>query len=179
MPIKKPTVKKPTKKNTKKPVKRPVGRPKIDIDMNLVDSLCKIQCTGVEIAAILGIAYDSLNNKINEYFAMNFSEYIKEKANGGRASLRRMQWKAAEEGNCTMQIWLGKNYLGQSDKVETENHTVVDADGFEKALSESAKAIWPIHYTQKQLNKVSQNTGETPEGIGDIAQNDNKNEENG
>ena len=29
--------------------------------------------------------------------------------------LRQMQWKSAENGNVTMQIFLGKQVLGQSD----------------------------------------------------------------
>jgi hypothetical protein len=29
--------------------------------------------------------------------------------------LRRMQFESANKGNVTMQIWLGKQYLGQSD----------------------------------------------------------------
>lgn len=34
----------------------------------------------------------------------------------GKRSLRRMQWKSAKGGNATMQIWLGKQLLGQTDK---------------------------------------------------------------
>jgi hypothetical protein len=33
-------------------------------------------------------------------------------------SLRRLQWNNAKKGNVTMQIFIGKQYLGQSDKVE-------------------------------------------------------------
>jgi hypothetical protein len=33
----------------------------------------------------------------------------------GKMRLRQIQWKIAENGNCTMAIWLGKNMLGQSD----------------------------------------------------------------
>jgi hypothetical protein len=29
-----------------------------------------------------------------------------------------MQWKLARSGNATMLIWLGKQWLGQTDKVE-------------------------------------------------------------
>lgn len=36
----------------------------------------------------------------------------------GKASLRRLQWKSAQS-NPVMQIFLGKQYLGQADKVET------------------------------------------------------------
>ena len=33
--------------------------------------------------------------------------------------LRQLQWKSAEKGNVTMQIFIGKNMLGQQDKIET------------------------------------------------------------
>jgi len=32
--------------------------------------------------------------------------------------LRQLQWKSAEKGNVTMQIFLGKNILGQKDRIE-------------------------------------------------------------
>jgi len=38
----------------------------------------------------------------------------------GRSSLRRLQWKSATNGNITMQIWLGKQYLGQRDMHSAE-----------------------------------------------------------
>ncbi len=36
----------------------------------------------------------------------------------GIISLRRMQFKKAQVGNVPMLIWLGKQYLGQSEKHE-------------------------------------------------------------
>jgi hypothetical protein len=33
--------------------------------------------------------------------------------------LRQLQWQSASKGNVTMQIFLGKNMLGQQDKIET------------------------------------------------------------
>jgi len=36
----------------------------------------------------------------------------------GKMSLRRMQWKTARAGNVRMQIWLGKQRLGQADKMD-------------------------------------------------------------
>jgi hypothetical protein len=35
----------------------------------------------------------------------------------GRTSLRRLQWQTAQK-SATMQIWLGKQWLGQVDKME-------------------------------------------------------------
>ena len=36
-----------------------------------------------------------------------------------KIKLRKLQWKSAEKGNVTMQIFLGKNILGQQDRLET------------------------------------------------------------
>lgn len=39
----------------------------------------------------------------------------------GRMSLRRKQWQAVENGNTTMLVWLGKQYLRQKDKVSDDD----------------------------------------------------------
>ncbi len=95
----------------------PGGRPKKEIDFEAVNRMAFIHCTGEEIAAVLDIDYDTLNARIKEEYKLSFSDYIKIKAGPGRVSLRRRQWKAAiDDGNTTMLIWLGKQYLGQTDK---------------------------------------------------------------
>jgi hypothetical protein len=92
------------------------GRPKKEIDYELVGKLAEIQCTHEEIASILGISRQTLSK--DEEFLYIYSS----KKEAGRSSLRRMQWKTAESGNPTMQIWLGKQWLGQSDKQDV-NHS--------------------------------------------------------
>lgn len=62
--------------------------------------------------------YDTLNRICKETQNCYISEYIKRKANNGKMSLRRAQWQAAEGGNVTMQIWLGKQWLDQKEKNE-------------------------------------------------------------
>jgi predicted nucleic-acid-binding Zn-ribbon protein len=98
----------------------PAGRPKKPIDWNLVKSLCKIHCTGEEIADVLDVHYDTLNNRCNEDYDCNFSDYYKKASSGGKMSLRRKQYETAMSGNVPMLIWLGKNILGQKDHVENE-----------------------------------------------------------
>jgi len=96
--------------------------PKIKVDFEQVEKLCVLQCTGEEIASFLGIDYDTLNARVKEKYKISTSEYIKRNGAKGKASLRRSQWKSAiEDGNVTMQIWLGKNMLGQRDRSEIEN----------------------------------------------------------
>ena len=105
--------------------KRPEGRPRTVLDYVLLDNLCKIQCTGEEIAAVMGIDYDTLNRTIKRDRQISFADYFDIKRKNGKASLRRNQWKLAESGNATMLIWLGKQYLDQRDKNEVEVNATV------------------------------------------------------
>lgn len=96
-----------------------VGRPKIEIDWKKVESLCAIHCTAEEIASILDISSDTLERRCKENHNISLAEYIRQKSANGKASLRRRQYKKAmEEGNTTMLIWLGKQWLGQTDRME-------------------------------------------------------------
>jgi hypothetical protein len=90
------------------------GRPKKPVDLEMVEKLAHIQCTHVEIASALNVSVDTLTR--NPHFA----EVFKRGAEGGRKSLRRMQFESANKGNIAMQIWLGKQYLGQSEHVTSE-----------------------------------------------------------
>ena len=98
-----------------------MGRPKKNLtqkDWASVDYMCMIHCTGEEIAGVLGMDYDTLNRNCKEQKNESISEYIKKHQNGGKMSLRRAQWKSAENGNVSMQIWLGKQWLGQKEQAE-------------------------------------------------------------
>jgi len=111
-------------KEEKKVKKNKGGRPKKIIDYEKLDRLCYIQCTGEEIAAILGMSYELLNNKLKREKKKGFLDYFGEKSAGGKMSLRRRQFAMAET-NPTMSIWLGKQYLKQVDKQEL-NHRSSD-----------------------------------------------------
>ena len=94
------------------------GRPRIEIDYKVLQQLCSIHCTGEECAAILGVDYDTLNRTLKRDKHGGFAEYFKRYSASGKMSLRRKQFEQAQNGNTTMLIWLGKQFLGQSDKVE-------------------------------------------------------------
>jgi hypothetical protein len=97
-----------------------MSRPLIEIDWDQVDEMCRIHCTGEEQAAVLGIDYDTLNAACKREKGLGFSDYYAQKSSGGKMSLRRKQYTAAMDGNTTMLVWLGKNWLGQSDQPEVE-----------------------------------------------------------
>ena len=89
-----------------------MGRPKIELDYELIKKLSHIQCTQKEIASTLEVSTRTLQK--DEEFIRIYKKGQEE----GKMSLRRLQWKAAKENNVTMLIWLGKQYLGQTDKQE-------------------------------------------------------------
>jgi AraC-like DNA-binding protein len=101
-----------------------MGCPTIIIDWPAFEEMCKIQCTIEEISSILGISVDTLERRVKEEYKVTFAEYIQSKRSEGKASLRREQYiKAVRNKDTTMQIWLGKQWLGQTDKQVNLNLT--------------------------------------------------------
>jgi hypothetical protein len=86
------------------------GRPKKDIDAEQVAKLAAMQCSNVEIAAFFDCDEGTIRKR--------FSEILTKGRERGKITLRRLQWKAAESGNTAILIWLGKQYLGQTEKIE-------------------------------------------------------------
>lgn len=94
-----------------------MARPIKEISQKQFESLCAIQCTEEEICAVLDVDDKTLTNWCKKTYNKSFSEVFREKRQGGKASLRRNQWKLSET-NPTMAIFLGKQYLGQKDRPE-------------------------------------------------------------
>lgn len=95
-----------------------------DIDLQVITGLCAIGATHEEIAAILGTSRQWIDSEreANQAFAMAMEQgYANMKV-----SLRRTQVELAQSGNATMLIWLGKQYLGQSDKQAIDNNTTIN-----------------------------------------------------
>jgi len=98
-----------------------VGRPKKEIDYKIVEAMANVFCTQIEIASQLDLNVRTLLR--DKEFCHIYNKGIET----AKASLRRTQYKKANEGNATMLIWLGKQYLGQSDKTETTNDGLKEA----------------------------------------------------
>lgn len=90
------------------------GRPKKVIDYQTVEKLASIQCTQEEIANFLDLSVRTLQRD------KEFCRLYKKGQDNGKMSLRRIQFKQAEKSP-SMAIFLGKQYLGQKDIVETDN----------------------------------------------------------
>ena len=107
------------------------------ISQSTFESLCAIQCTREEICAILQVSKDTLLRWCKETYNTDFETIFDEKREGGKASLRRMQWKQAEK-NPTMAIWLGKQYLKQRDNIEVESKQLVKVEELLSKIEEEA-----------------------------------------
>ena len=84
------------------------------MDLEKVQALASIFCTQDEIAAVLGVSVDTLRRR------KDFASVYNTGRENAKQSLRRLQWKSAKDGSTGMQIWLGKQYLGQKERIESD-----------------------------------------------------------
>jgi len=97
---------------------RPKGTTKLqptDETLKSLKGLGQIQCTTKEGAAFFSVSEPTFLKFLTDNPPAR--EAFEEGKGKGCISLRRHQWRMAEN-NATMAIWLGKNHLGQSDKLE-------------------------------------------------------------
>jgi len=128
----------PAKKAAKKAPVNKGGRPKLEIDERLVEQLASIGCTNPEIAAACNCSTDTLIGR--------FSAVMAKGRENGKTRLRKKQLEVALQGNVSMLIWLGKQMLGQAEKVEAQTHHSGTINGTlskdeEEAVKEWAKNI--------------------------------------
>lgn len=112
----------------------PAGRPRKSIDKGQFEKLCSLMCTEEEICGFFDCTPKTLARWCNDVYGAKFSQVYREKRDGGKIALRRYQMQLAQK-SAAMAIFLGKNYLGQRDKVEYTNEDAI------KKLDEVLKQI--------------------------------------
>ncbi len=90
-----------------------MARPKIEIDGEQVTKLAAIGAKTTEIADFFECSTDTVTRR--------FAAELSKGRASVRLSLRQWQLKAAEKGNATMLIWLGKQMLDQKDQASNES----------------------------------------------------------
>jgi|TARA_R100000479_G_scaffold56191_1_gene26640 hypothetical protein len=91
-----------------------MARPKkYNLDTDQIKKLASLGCTNKEIADFFGCSADLLEKSYSEFLTKGRAEQ--------KLRLRQLQWKSAEKGNIVMQIWLGKQILGQSENTIKED----------------------------------------------------------
>lgn len=117
-----------TRATKKTPVteKRKQGRPRAVIKASQFEELCKMQCTQREICAVLDVSEKTLTKWCKENYGLEYSQAYNKYADFGKKNLRHIQFRMAEAGSERMAIWLGKQYLGQSDKQDIQIAEIED-----------------------------------------------------
>lgn len=96
--------------------KRKPGRPRKNISLRALEKLCELNCTQAELAAFFNVSVKTVEHRMAH--DEPFHDAVERGREKGKLSIRREQIKMARAGNATMLIWLGKQLLGQKDKVE-------------------------------------------------------------
>ena len=101
-----------------------MARPRVEIDRKQFENLCALQCTLEEIASFFDCSHDTIERWCKREYGQGFAYIFPLKASKGKISLRRAQFQLAEK-NAAMAIWLGRQYLGQTDhpqdSIDTED----------------------------------------------------------
>ncbi len=119
----------------------------VEIDWKQAGFLCQIHCTKEEVGAFFGLSVRTLERRCESDLGIPFADFYTQKREVGRISLRRSQYLSAmgEKGKTVtrtihrdgtvletekeeyilppsipMQIWLGKNQLGQKNEVSID-----------------------------------------------------------
>lgn len=93
-----------------------MARPRKEFNVKIFEQLCALQCTLAEIALVMNLSEDTIENRCDEIYQRRFTDVFEQKRVAGFTSLRRAQFKMAETVPA-LAIFLGKNYLNQSDKI--------------------------------------------------------------
>ena len=118
-----------------------MGRPSVEINWKEIDALCSFHATSTMIIDYLDakgtpISRDTFDRRCKESHGCTFADYVNKRVSGlCKMKLSQLQWKSAEAGNVSMQIWLGKQHLGQSDTKEQDREAGSVADALKDLAS--------------------------------------------
>lgn len=100
-----------------------MARTKANIDWDRVEQIAMAGANGRQIAAAIGIHYNTLERRCKEDLNSDFSEFLQTKREKGDHLLLMKQYDLAMQGDRGMLIWLGKQRLGQRERSEYDMTT--------------------------------------------------------
>ena len=95
-----------------------MARPRKIINEDLISELAGLHCSVEEIARVVGVSPATLKR--------NYKPAINRGTDWLKTSLKRKQFKTAMQGNVKMLIWLGIQYLGQSNKERRDENVQLE-----------------------------------------------------
>lgn len=115
-------------------------RPRKPIDWKVVDHMLEAQCSALEIAGHFGMTDETLYDRVKAEYGMSYTNYSAKFSSKGLALLRMSQFQKAVKGNAQMQVWLGKQYLKQSES-PTDNNVTEDINTQYNELMTQLKSL--------------------------------------
>lgn len=92
-----------------------MARPVKQIDPQQFEALCAMMASKKEICSVLLVTDKTLDAWCKRTYGVSYAEAYEQKSSNGKIRLRRNQLKLSEK-SAAMAIWLGKQWLGQTDR---------------------------------------------------------------
>lgn len=90
-----------------------MARPEKEIRWNLVEKMMECGSSAREIAGSLHISMNTFYDRFKKEYKKSFCDYFDDFHYGGKGNLRTAQYMKAMNGNVAMQMFLGREWLGQ------------------------------------------------------------------
>lgn len=105
-----------------------------DINKKQFENLCKLQCSLEEMASWFECDEADILDWCADTYGEGFEAVFDKKSKAGLIGLRRAQFKLAEK-SAPMAMFLGKQYLGQDNKVDVKLSAEEGDDGDDAFLA--------------------------------------------
>lgn len=115
------------------------GRPQIywnKKDWKRFDIFCSAHESQKDIAEAMGVDLKTIDAICRREKEMSFSKYCNQKRGWGRSMVAGKQLEVAMNGNVSMLTHLGKQWLGQKDPKQQQEHSFPDGKPFDKIVVE-------------------------------------------
>lgn len=104
-----------------------MGKPLKVVDWDQFEKLVWIPVLSiVHIADILKVSKRTLERAVHRRYKMTIDAYRDQKQGPMRHQLFSAMWKSAISGNVGAQVWMSKNILGWSEKIEQKVDETLD-----------------------------------------------------
>lgn len=113
-------------------------------DVDTFIGLCEIMATRDEIKHVMKLNDKDLDRLVKHHLDEPYEDAYERYTAKGKVDLRRAQYQTALEGNTTMQIWLGKQMLGQTDPDKGKTMTKGEKKNRDKASIMTFRANSPV-----------------------------------
>jgi len=111
------------------------GRPRLELDEGVIARLAARGCSTRAIAEIMDCSEDTMQR--------NYAALIRCSWVGGKIGLRCAQFELAMKGSARMLIWLGRQYLGQTNngkRIDDDEPELKPSDDYLTDLYSLARA---------------------------------------